>query len=57
MIRNFFNPKILPKIYIYLESLKKTEGDLRLKALTTPFIFKFYNFPQIEDIELELIKD
>jgi len=45
MIKNPLNPKILPKTYTYLESLKKAKGDPRLKALTTPFIFKSYDFP------------
>ena len=57
IIKNPLNPKMLFKTYAYLESLKKAKGDLCLKALTTPFIFKSYDFPQMEDKELELTKD
>jgi hypothetical protein len=57
MIKSPFNSKILPKIYAYLESLKKAKGDLCLKALTTSFILKLHDFPKIEDAELELTKD
>jgi len=57
MIRSPFNPKMLFETYAYLESLEKAEGDLCLKALTTPFILESHNFPQMEDEELELTKD
>jgi hypothetical protein len=57
MIKSPLNPRILPKIYTYLESLKKVKGDLCLKALTTLFIFKLHDFPKMEDVELELTKD
>jgi hypothetical protein len=57
MIKSPLNPRILPKTYTYLESLKKAKGDLYLKALTTPFILELYDFPKMEDVELELTKD
>jgi hypothetical protein len=57
IIKSPFNFKILPETYAYLKSFKKAEGDLCLKALTTPFIFKLYDFPKIKDVELELTKD
>jgi flagellar assembly factor FliW len=57
IIKSPLNPKILPKTYAYLESLKKAEGDLHFKALTTPFIFKLHDFPKMEDVELELTKN
>jgi hypothetical protein len=57
IIKSPLNSRILLKIYTYLKSLKKAKGDLRFKALTTPFIFKLYDFPKMEDAELELTKD
>jgi hypothetical protein len=57
MIKSPFNPKILPEIYVYLESLKKAKGDLHFKAFTTSFILKLHDFPKMENAELELTKN
>jgi hypothetical protein len=57
IIKSPLNFKILFETYAYLKSLKKAEGDLYLKALTTPFILELHDFPKMEDMELELTKD